>query len=158
MTMRIVTVCTGNICRSPMAEYMLREAALREGLAVEVDSAAITGWEVGNPMDRRAQAVLRENGIDPSGHSARKLGRAEIADYDLLLAMDTDHYEAMRRMAGSDEERAKVRLMREFDPAAREGELGIEDPYYGSDEGFAETYRLLAAAIPGVLAYVRENG
>ena len=156
--MRIVTVCTGNICRSPMAEYMLREAAERAGVALEVDSAAITGWEVGNPMDRRAQAMLRENGIDPSGHSARKLGKAEIAGYDLLLAMDTDHYDAMRRMASSEEDRAKVRLIREFDPAAREDELGIIDPYYGSDEGFTETYRLLEAAIPGVLAYARENG
>ncbi|MGO2048462.1 MAG: low molecular weight phosphotyrosine protein phosphatase, partial [Brachybacterium tyrofermentans] len=90
MTYRILTVCTGNICRSPMAEYALREAAQQAGLGdeVEVSSVGTTREEVGNPIDRRAGELLRRHGIDPSAHRARHLSDQELEDADLVLALD----------------------------------------------------------------------
>ncbi|MBQ1444869.1 MAG: low molecular weight phosphotyrosine protein phosphatase [Renibacterium sp.] len=158
---RIITVCTGNICRSPMAELMLRHAvAGNEG--IRIDSAGTTQWEEGNPIDPRAAAVLRERGI-PDGteahsssglHRARKIAAADFIDNDLILAMDTDHFDWLREHAPTPAARAKVQLIREFDPAAEPGELGIADPWYGGSEDFEEAYRLIDAAIPGILEHI----
>ena len=162
---RIITVCTGNICRSPMAEFMLRHATGTMADIV-IDSAGTTSWEDGNPIDPRAAAVLMEHGIadgidhgsglieSDEAHHARQISSQDFLDNDLILAMDTDHFDWLREHAPSPASRAKVRLLREFDPAAEPGELGIADPWYGGTEDFEETYRLIDAAIPGVLEHI----
>ena len=157
---RIITVCTGNICRSPMAAYLIRRAAREAGLdGVVVSSAGISDEERGNPVDPRARTVLVREGIDPSDHSARQFEAAELTDADLVLALDVDHDRALRRMA--DEAQAgKIRLLREFDPAVahREREdLGIYDPWYGDPGDFEAAYEMIRAAVPGVIEFAAQQ-
>lgn len=157
---RIMTVCTGNICRSPMGEYLIKQAAAQAGLAVEVASSGISNEEEGNPIDRRAKKVLDELNINTGSHRAQQFTRADFDRYDLLLAMDTNHYRALRRMAPNDEAAAKVRLMREFDPAVAEqplDRLGIYDPWYGDMSDFYETFQMIRGAVPGVIEQVQTH-
>jgi protein-tyrosine phosphatase len=161
----ITFVCSGNICRSPSAELVLRERLAGAGLAdgVEVSSAGIGPWHVGDPIDPRAAEVLAGHGY-PTGHIAEQVGPRHLKA-DLLLAMDAGHETALRRLLhreyGSGAEAdpaARVRLLRSFDPrAAAAGELDVPDPYYGGDEGFQEMLEMIEAAMPGLLDWVREQ-
>ena len=158
---RVIVVCSGNICRSPMAEFLLRERFEQAGLGdrVSVDSAGTTSWEVGNPADRRTLSVLERMGHEDFGgreHVARKFERAWLDDRDLVLAADSGHLADLRRLARSDEQRAKVRLLREFDPTAvAAGELEMDDPWYGDDASFDQTYEEVMAPADGILEHVR---
>ncbi|MGO4385038.1 low molecular weight protein-tyrosine-phosphatase [Specibacter sp. RAF43] len=157
-TYRIITVCTGNICRSPMAEFMMARAAADAGLNVAVDSAGTTAWEVGNPMDQRARDVLARHGIAADGHLAREFNPAWFADRDLVLALDVDHFNALRALAPSPEAAAKVRMLRSFDPAVAGADpqaQGIYDPWFGDHSDFEVSWTLISAAIPGILAFAR---
>lgn len=154
MAYRVLTVCTGNICRSPMAEFLLREAFEKAGLGdrVTVASAGTTSWEEGEPIDPRAGSLLTGRGIDPAEHRARHMDAAELREADLILALDDDHLGPLRRLAASAGER--IRLVREFDPAAGE-DLGIRDPWYGDDADFALAAEMIDAALPGIVEHVR---
>ena len=159
----IVAVCTGNICRSPMAEFALRRAFEAAGLAerVRIDSAGVSDEELGNPVDPRAGDVLRREGLDASRHTAQVFDPVRFDDRDLVLALDVVHWRRLRALA-PDGSAAKVRLLREFDPAVEDlehGDLGIYDPWYGGPEDFETTYGMIAAAVPGVVrAVARELG
>ena len=150
-------VCSGNICRSPIAELVVIDLLEREGMAdlVRVDSAGIGDWHVGHGADPRALSVLKGHGVDGSRHRARQLDRSELATADLLVAMDAGHAEALRRYAVGEQDRAKVRLMRSFDPDADPDDLDLDDPYYGDDAGFTTTLEQILAAAPGLVAHVR---
>lgn len=152
MTYRILTVCTGNICRSPMAEYALREAVEEAGLEdrVEVASVATSRWEVGNPIDPRAAALLERHGIDTTAHRARQMDPQELAEADLVLTLDHDHAEEVDRAGVTD----RRRMMRDFDPEAG-NDTGIRDPWYGDDSDFETAWEQINAAIPGILDHVR---
>ncbi|WP_311203218.1 low molecular weight protein-tyrosine-phosphatase [Brachybacterium sp. p3-SID957] len=154
MTYRILTVCTGNICRSPMAEYALVEAFEQAGLAdqVEVASLATSGWEVGNPIDPRAAALLERHGITTTSHRARQMDPELLREADLILTLDHDHVEPVRR-AGADIA-AKQRMMREFDPQVGE-DTGIRDPWYGDEQDFETAWEQITAATEGIVAHVR---
>ena len=158
---RVAVVCSGNICRSPMGELLLREAFEEAGLGplVEVDSGGTTSWEVGSPADRRTLAVLRQHGHEDFGgsrHRARQVDGSWLVDRDLVLAADSGHVHDLLRLARSDGERAKVRLLRSFDPGATAaGDLEMDDPWYGRDGAFEQTYAEVQAAVPGVVAHVR---
>ncbi|MEX3611382.1 low molecular weight protein-tyrosine-phosphatase [Rothia sp. LK2588] len=155
---KIMTVCTGNICRSPTAEYLLKKAAADAGLDVEVTSSGISDEEHGNPIDRRAAKVLTELNINTSAHRAQQFTRDHFAANDLILALDLNHYRALMRMADNDDDRAKVRLLREFDPTVADQDhdsLGIYDPWYGSQEDFYTTYEMIKDAVPGVIDHVK---
>lgn len=156
---KVMTVCTGNICRSPTGEFLLKDAAARADLPLQVASSGISNEERGNPIDRRAQKVLDELGIDATTHRAQQFNSQDFYRFDLILAMDTNHHQALKRLAPNDAAAAKVRLMREFDPAVAHQpleDLGIYDPWYGDQEDFYETFEMIRAAVPGVLAYVEE--
>jgi protein-tyrosine phosphatase len=156
LTYRILTVCTGNICRSPLAEYALREAVEAEGLAgeVEITSAGTTGWESGNPIDPRAGALLREQGIDPSAHRARRMERDELDRADLVLALDHDHVDPIREALGAEEAERKLRMVRDFAPEPVE-DTGIRDPWYGDESDFALAWEQITEAVDGILDHVR---
>lgn len=159
---RITVVCTGNICRSPMAAFVLRARFEAAGLSdrVSVDSAGTTAWEEGNPADPRTIAALERQGhtVNRDGHRARVFDKRSFDDLDLILAADHGHYTVLRRLAGSPEKQAKIRMLRSFDPSGPKGNaLSIEDPWYGDDSSFDRTYDEVTAAADGVVDFVREQ-
>ncbi|MGL4744211.1 MAG: low molecular weight protein-tyrosine-phosphatase [Dermatophilaceae bacterium] len=160
---RITVVCWGNICRSPMAEFMIRDAVAEAGLAdrVEVDSAGTSDEEAGNGIHPRTTAVLRRNGHGENGwnaHRARQFEREWFDRADLVLAADHVHVRLLDRLAETDTDRAIVRLVRSFDPdAVAAGELGMDDPWYGTDPAYDRTYAEIAGALPGILDHVRAD-
>ncbi|QGU05090.1 low molecular weight protein-tyrosine-phosphatase [Corynebacterium comes] len=143
-------VCTGNICRSPMAEVIFRDAVERSGMAayIRVSSCGIGGWHVGNGADKRAVAELRAAGHDGSDHIASRLGPEDMAA-DLLIALDTGHVAEMVTLGVPEE---KIRLLRSFDPDAPE-QASVDDPYYGGPEGFTQTRTQIESAVEGLLAF-----
>ena len=157
MTYHVCFVCTGNICRSPMAEYVFRARIEEAGLddRVEVDSAGTGGWHEGDGADPRTVAVLEENGYD-SDHIARQFQPSWFSRLDLVIALDSGHLKALRRLAPTPEDAAKVRLLRSYDPAAGSG-LDVPDPYYGGMDGFEECLEMVEEASLGLLAAVREE-
>jgi protein-tyrosine phosphatase len=160
---RVTVVCTGNICRSPMGELLLRERFADAGLADEVvvDSAGTHSWEVGNPADPRTLAVLARNGHDDLGgseHVARRFERSWFDEVDLVLAADAGHLRELTSLARTDAQRAKIRMFRSFDPvAAEQGDLDMDDPWYGDDTAFDRTYAEVTAAADGVVEHVRRE-
>jgi low molecular weight protein-tyrosine phosphatase len=156
---RLLFVCMGNICRSPTAEGVMRGLLRAEGLedAVEVDSAGIGAWHAGDPPDARATAAARARGVTLTG-AARQITAADFSDYDLILAADRSNLRELRAVlpAGA---RAKLHLLREFDPAsAGDGDLDVPDPYYGGDDGFERVLDLVEAACRGLLDTLRADG
>jgi len=153
---RLLFVCLGNICRSPTAEGVMRalvhEAGLQE--SIELDSAGTGAWHVGSPPDARAAAAARARGIALEG-SARQVRRDDFDDFDLVLAMDRSNLRELRQLADGEQGRAKVRLLREFDPAsAGDRDAEVPDPYYGAAGGFDEVLDLVQAACAGLLARI----
>jgi protein-tyrosine phosphatase len=156
----VLFVCLGNICRSPTAEGAMRALVREAGLqdSIEIDSAGTGGWHVGSPPDPRAVAAAAARGITLAG-CARQVRSDDFEHFDLLLAMDRSNLRELRQMARGEEQRAKVRLLRELDPASADGEsLDIPDPYYGAPGGFEEVLDLVQAACTGLLAQVRDRG
>lgn len=156
---RITTVCTGNICRSPMAEAMLRSAFDEANLGeqIEVDSAATSRWELGSPIDPRAAAVLARHGLRLDSHSARQFEPSWFGERDLILALDDGHLSELREWAPDAESSAKIHMLREFDPDAADDDLSIPDPWYGSSADFERAWDLIAAAVPGTVGYVAKQ-
>ena len=157
---RITVVCTGNICRSPMAEWLLRERLEESGLGdrVIVDSAGTTAWEEGNPADPRTIAAMHRHGHtgNYSSHRARVFDKRWFGDRDLILAADHGHYTVLRRFAGSSEAVRNIRMIRSFDPSHPKGDaLAIDDPWYGDDSDFDRTYEEIAAAVDGIVDLAR---
>ena len=159
---RITVVCTGNICRSPMAEFVLRERFDAAGLSdrVTIDSAGTTAWEEGSPADPRTVAALERHGHrgDYSTHRARVFDKRWFGDVDLVLAADHGHCTVLRRQAPTPEAQAKIRMLRSFDPSGPKGDaLAIDDPWYGDDSSFDDTYAEVTGAADGVVEFVRDQ-
>ncbi|MCX6459066.1 MAG: low molecular weight phosphotyrosine protein phosphatase [Actinobacteria bacterium] len=163
MTYRVVVVCSGNICRSPIAEAVLRGAFDEAGLVVDVSSAGTGGWHAGDPADPRAMRVLEAHGYELV-HSARQFDPRWFDDVDLVLALDAENLADLRRLAQRHGlAHAHVRALRSFDPAVSDlpemsAELDVPDPYYGDDEGFEVVLQIIEAAAPGVVDYARIDG
>ncbi|MGW5477210.1 low molecular weight protein-tyrosine-phosphatase [Streptomyces sp. NPDC004008] len=157
MTYRVCFVCTGNICRSPMAESVFRTRVEEAGLddLVEVDSAGTGGWHEGDGADPRTVTVLEENGYG-SEHTARQFEPSWFSRLDLVIALDSGHLKALLRLAPTPEDAAKIRLLRSYDPGA-DDDLDVPDPYYGGMDGFEQCLEMVEAASPGLLAAVREH-
>ncbi|TQL66706.1 protein-tyrosine phosphatase [Nocardioides albertanoniae] len=146
--MKIAVVCLGNICRSPMAEVVLRDRLDGSGLDdVELVSAGTGGWHAGDAMDRRAAATLREAGYDPDHHRAKQWPVGDPATYDLVLAMDADNLADLTGLAPE----GRLRMFRDFDP---EGPGDVPDPYYGGDEGFREVLAMVERTSDGIVTSV----
>ena len=133
--------------------HLLREQGLED--EIFVDSAGTGAWHAGNPPDRRATAAARARGIVLEG-AARQVRPSDFEDYDLLLVADRENLADMRALAPDEAARAKVRLLREFDPASDGArDLDVPDPYYGGPDGFEDVLDLVEAACRGLLAEIR---
>jgi protein-tyrosine phosphatase len=155
--LKLLFVCLGNICRSPTAEGVMRDLVAREGLEdeIEIDSAGTGAWHVGSAPDSRATAAARGRGVTLDGQ-ARKVTPADFEEFDLILAMDGSNLNDLRQLAEGEQQRAKVRLLREFDPASEGGsDLDVPDPYYGGERGFEDVFDFVRAACEGLLAQIR---
>jgi protein-tyrosine phosphatase len=121
--MKILMVCLGNICRSPLAEGIVRQLAAEEGLNWEIASAGTGNWHVGQPADRRSIAVAKSYGYDISKQRARHFNSSMLEEYDHILVMDRNNLRDVLKLAETDEQRGKVRLF-------LTEELDVTDPYY----------------------------
>ena len=151
--MRLLFVCSGNICRSPLAEAIFKAQAQAAGLAdrFKVDSAGTHGYHEGDAADPRTRRVGRRHGLTVDS-IARPVIDADFDRFDLILAMDRDHRRELTARAGPGRT-AKVRLMRDFDPGARSQD--VPDPYYGGEDGFEQMYSILEPACRGLLESLR---
>lgn len=144
--MKLLFVCTGNICRSPTAEAVLRELAKKEGLSLHVESAGTHDYHVGEPPDERAQHHAKRRGYDLSGQRARHLAKRDFDEFDLIVAMDRGHLRMLQRLSPP-QHRGKLRL---FLP-----ERDVPDPYYGGAQGFEQVLDLVEAACRDLLVEIR---
>ncbi|MCU0549626.1 MAG: low molecular weight phosphotyrosine protein phosphatase [Leptolyngbya sp. Prado105] len=153
MAYRLLFVCLGNICRSPSAENIMNHLIRQAGLECEItcDSAGTSSYHIGSPPDRRMNAAAKLRGIELVG-SARQFERADFEEFDLILAMDHDNFEAIQSIDPAGTYQDKVRLMCDFctEHSLRE----VPDPYYGGTEGFNFVIDLLLDACQGLLEFV----
>jgi protein-tyrosine phosphatase len=154
--MRILFVCMGNICRSPTAEGVMRRLLEEEGLDIEIDSAGTGGWHAGEPPDERATVAARRRGVTLEG-AARQVRPEDFRRFDLLIALDRSNLRELLARAPDEEAAEKVRLLREFDPAA-DGDLDVPDPYYGGDRGFETVLDMVEASCRGLIDELRAAG
>ena len=152
--MRICFVCSGNICRSPSAEIVMRALVSRTGLDGEIEmcSAGIGDWHVGERADPRSVETLTARGYDSSSHRARQFRSERFDDHDLVVAMDRSHLRDLRRLAGA-AHADKVRLLTSFGPEATDED--VPDPYYGGPDGFTDVLDLIERYCAALLAEVR---
>ena len=161
----VMTVCTGNICRSPMAEIILRAEFGRRGLAdkVNVESSGVSDEEYGNPIDRRAVKVLKERGYElPAHHFAHRITRDEIERTDLFLPMTASHMRALLRQLPQ-AKRSEVHMYRSFDPnlskpaAGREDSIDLVDPWYGGPREFEVAIDQIEEVAPYIVDWVEQQ-
>jgi len=141
--MKVLMVCLGNICRSPLAEGILKDKIKSKGLNWTVDSAGTGAWHAGELPDHRSIKQARENGIDITDQRARQFGATDFQDFDLILAMDSSNYQDILRQASTAEQKKKVKMIMNFNqPGMNEN---VPDPYWGND-GFGLVYDMLDRA------------
>jgi protein-tyrosine phosphatase len=151
---RVLFVCMGNICRSPLAQGIFENVLRREGLEDEVfvDSAGTGAWHVGSPPDERAQRSAGQRGLDLSSQRARRITPEDCKTFDYILTMDEDNYHAVASLCRGS---AVVRPFLDF--AANSPETEVPDPYYGGPEGFEHVLDLVEDASEGLLEDIRKR-
>jgi protein-tyrosine phosphatase len=156
MTVKLLFVCLGNICRSPSAEGIMNHLIQNAGLEGQIicDSAGTSGYHINEPPDPRMTAAARRQGISLGGHS-RKVAPADFEQFDLILAMDRDNYRTLLAQERTGSHHHKVRLMCDF--CGRSPQTEVPDPYYGGPDGFDHVIDLLRDACSGLLAHVTED-
>ena len=157
-TYRVCVICSGNICRSPMGEVILRSMLVSAGLGdrVVVDSAGTGGWHEGDAADPRTVRALKDHGYDGTNHRVREFRPEWFSDRDLIVVADEGHVRELRRWAPDAHASAKVRLLREFDPTAVDvGTLEVDDPYFGDAEDFDRCLIEVERACRGIVEHLR---
>jgi protein-tyrosine phosphatase len=154
---RVCFVCLGNICRSPTAEAVMRHLVKKEGLEkhIAVSSAGTGDWHVGDPRDKRSRAVGAARGIPLAG-VAQQFTPADFDGCDYVLAMDRANRDELLRLARTDGDKKKVRLLRSFDPKAPP-DAEVPDPYYGGPGGFEDVFDMCEAACQGLIDHLRQT-
>jgi protein-tyrosine phosphatase len=153
---RVLFVCTGNTCRSPMAEQVLRRELAELGVCVEVESCGLRTTVPGAAADPRAQAVLAAHGYE-YGHSVRQFEPAMFDRHDLIVALDSNHEWVLRQLAPTRLAAGRVRLLGSFDPEAGAG-WDVPDPVGGDAGDYERTLALVRAAMPGLIAAILDRG
>lgn len=147
--MKILMVCLGNICRSPMADGLLRHKVERDGLPIEVDSAGTAAYHVGEAPDRRMRATAKSFGISIDDLRARQFEVADFDRFDLIYAMDDSNRSNILRLARDEDDTRKVRMiLNEIYPGEN---MSVPDPYYGGEQGFIDVYDMLDRATDKIL-------
>jgi protein-tyrosine phosphatase len=147
--MKILMVCLGNICRSPMAEGVLRHRAHAAGKKYTIDSAGTSSYHIGENTDLRAVKKMEKYGIDISDLKARQFHPKDFEEFDLILAMDENNYKDIIRQASAEEQKQKVKLILDYAfPGQR---MSVPDPYYGGDSGFENVYSMLNRACEKII-------
>lgn len=148
--MKILMVCLGNICRSPLAEGILQQKAAAAGLDWQVDSAGTNGYHVGEAPHPLSQKVARLNGLDISQQRARRFTAADLTKYDKIYALAGDVFDEIRRIGGRGADLSKVQLLlNELHPGQDED---VPDPYYGAEPGYHEVYEMIDEVADRIVA------
>ena len=146
--MKILMVCLGNICRSPLAEGILKEKAKAAGLDWQVDSAGTSSWHAGELPDSRSISVAKAHGIDITDQRSRQFIKEDFENFDLILAMDSMNYQNICRLASADNDKEKVALIMNFEkPGFNQA---VPDPYWNND-GFEGVYQMLDRACEKII-------
>lgn len=147
--MKVLMVCLGNICRSPLAHGLLRDKVNREGLNIEVDSAGTSGFHVGEAPDPRMRETAKKFGLNIDDLRARQFTKQDFQDFDLIYAMDQSNYSNILALSENEYDRSKVHLiLNESNPKSN---LEVPDPYYGGDQGFIDVYNMLDIATDKII-------
>lgn len=148
---RVLFVCLGNICRSPLGQGILEEAIRTHGLngRIEVDSAGTAGFHIGEKPDKRAIAAARDQGIDISHQRGRQLTREDLDEYDHILAMDRANLKDIHALENGRAARGRIELLMSYHPDGHPAD--VPDPYFGGPEGFAQVFDLIETACHGFL-------
>jgi protein-tyrosine phosphatase len=156
--LRVTAVCLGNICRSPIAEAVLRDRIERAGLGdrVTVDSAGTGDWHIGHDADPRSQAILAQNGYELT-HKARQITPSWMAELDIILVMDESNYTNVEAMIGESGYEPELHMMRSFDPEFSHlgnlhPDLNVPDPYFDKEDGFAQVLDMIERAADAFVA------
>lgn len=153
MPTKILMVCLGNICRSPLAEGLLHRKATN--LDVHIDSAGTSSFHSGDAPDPRMQLTARRRGVELSSLRARQVRLEDFEEFDLIYAMDRSNYDNLLALAAREEHRAKVQLiLNEIYPGE---DLEVPDPYFGGDHGFEQVFDLLDRATDAIVAKLKEQ-
>ncbi len=155
MVVRVLFVCLGNICRSPIAQGAFDALVAAADLVkhIETDSAGTGSWHVGNPPDPRARETAARRGVDIGTQRARQVSAEDFMTFDYILAMDSDNLRTLRQAAPRDP-RGQVTLFLDF---ASSPERDVPDPYYGGPEGFDDVFDLVQDAAQGLLRHIRSR-
>lgn len=146
--MKILMVCLGNICRSPLAEGILKDKVDKKGLNWEIDSAGTGGYHIGSLPDSRSIEIAKKKGIDITYQRARKVRSIDFEDFDYLFAMDTYNYQDLLKQA-HEEEKSKIKLiLNEIYP---DENRSVPDPYYGGKDGFENVFEMLNQACDRII-------
>ncbi|MEM9992140.1 MAG: low molecular weight protein-tyrosine-phosphatase [Bacteroidota bacterium] len=146
--MKILMVCLGNICRSPLAEGLMRHKVQELNLPWIIDSAGTSAWHAGEQPDKRSIAIAQKYALDISGQQARQFQRVDFQRFDLILAMDRSNFQNILKLANSDEDRAKVQMILNYVHPNKCQD--VPDPYW-DDNGFEQVYHMLEEACSSVL-------
>lgn len=142
-------VCLGNICRSPIAEGVLRAKAKAAGLDWQIDSAGTNRYHIGEAPHRFSQKVCRQNGIDISGQRARRLTPSDFEEYDILYALAQDVYDDMYAIGGRNAPMDKVRFL--LEELHIDGSRDVPDPWYGDESGYLPVFQLIEEACDAII-------
>lgn len=139
--MKILMVCLGNICRSPLAHGILEHKAKQAGLDWEIDSAGTGDWHVGEPPHRLSQKVAKLNGIDICEQCARQFKKTDMMDFDKIYVMDKSNYNDVKQMSGEYWDENKVDFfLNELHPGKN---MDVPDPWYGTEEGYHKVFKMI---------------
>jgi protein-tyrosine phosphatase len=154
--MKILMVCLGNICRSPLAEGILREKLIKNNLDIIVDSAGTSGLHAGEHPDSRMSATAKSFGLNIDGIKSRKFDVQDFDTFDIIYAMDSSNYSNILALARTTKDKSKVHLiLNELYPNKN---MAVPDPYYGSEQGFIDVYNLLNEATDKIIIKLIANG
>jgi protein-tyrosine phosphatase len=153
---RVLFVCLGNICRSPLGAAILKKKVADQGLElhIEVDSCGTSNYHIGDNADPRTIANAQKHGV-PIEHCARQLTARDLDAFDFIFAMDKSNFQNILRVANGTNVSKKIRMMREFDPQSKGGE--VPDPYHGGDKDFQEVFEILDRSTDKFLEHLKDQ-